>query len=115
MSKFVIFLRDEPTVFNGLSPAEMQAVFQRYRTWRDSLFARGLEPGGRKLNDTTGRVMKRNSGKVVVTDGPYAEAREVLGGLFEFNADSFEQAIEIARDCPHLDFGSIEIREVEVT
>jgi hypothetical protein len=53
------------------------------------------------------------SGKTVITDGPYTEAREIIGGFFAFAADTYEQAVELAADCPHLEFGTIEIREVE--
>jgi hypothetical protein len=51
----------------------------------------------------------------MVTDGPYVETREVLGGFFHLVAESFDQAVELARDCPHLEYGTIEIREVENT
>jgi len=57
--------------------------------------------------------MKQSGEKLIVTDGPYAETREILGGYFAFDADSFEQVVELASDCPHLQFGTIEIREVE--
>jgi hypothetical protein len=50
-----------------------------------------------------------------ITDGPYAEAREVIGGLFILEAADYEEAVALSRDCPHLDFGSIEIREIEPT
>ena len=48
-----------------------------------------------------------------VTDGPYAEAREVIGGLFIVEATNYEEVVELSKDCPHLDFGTIEIREVQ--
>ena len=50
-----------------------------------------------------------------MTDGPFAETREVLGGYYMFDAESFEQAVELAKGCPVLPFGPIEIREVETT
>ena len=50
-----------------------------------------------------------------VTDGPYAEAREVIGGLFMIEAANYDEVVELSKDCPHLDFGSIEIREVQPT
>jgi hypothetical protein len=83
--------------------------------WGDSLRARGLLGPHAKLTDGAARVMRREQGRVRTTDGPYAEAKEVLGGYFTILADSYEQAVERCLDCPHLDFGSIEIREVEQT
>ena len=54
-------------------------------------------------------------GGAKVTDGPYAEAREVIGGLFILEAGNYDEAVTLCQDCPHLDFGTIEIREVEST
>jgi hypothetical protein len=50
-----------------------------------------------------------------ITDGPYAEAREVMGGLFVIEAASYDDVVELSKDCPHLEFGSIEVREVQPT
>ena len=50
-----------------------------------------------------------------MTDGPYSETKEVLGGYFTIEAASYDQAIERLRDCPHLLFGgTIELRQVDV-
>jgi hypothetical protein len=49
-----------------------------------------------------------------VTDGPYSETKEVLGGYYIVSADSYERAIDLARDCPHFDYGgAIEVRELD--
>jgi hypothetical protein len=113
MPEYILFLHESPGAFDGISPEEMQAVIKRYSAWRDSLVARGHTAGGKKLRDGVGRVMKHHGGKTVVKDGPYAESREVIGGFFTFPAESFDQAAELSRDCPHLEYGVIEIREVE--
>jgi hypothetical protein len=52
--------------------------------------------------------------KVAVTDGPFTEGKEVMGGLFVIEAGSYDEAVAIADGCPHLDFGSIEVREIEI-
>ena len=53
-------------------------------------------------------------GQVRVTDGPYSETKEVLGGYYIIEAGSYDQAIERSRDCPHLEYGgTIEVREVD--
>lgn len=53
--------------------------------------------------------MRGRPGQPVVTDGPYAEAREVIGGLFVIDAASYDEAVALCGDCPHPDFGAIEI------
>jgi hypothetical protein len=115
MPEYILFLHETPDVLEGLSADEMQRIIVRYREWRESLAKRAKQPGGKKLRDQVGRVMKGAGAKLRISDGPYSEAREVIGGFFSFVADSFDQAVEIARDCPHLEFGTIEIREVEPT
>jgi hypothetical protein len=113
MPEYVLLLHESPNVFAGLGPEEIQEIIQRYKRWRESLAERGHPAGGKKLREGTGRVMKAGGGKTVITDGPYTETREVIGGFFSFAAESYEQALELARDCPHLQYGTIEIREVE--
>ena len=114
MPDYMLLLRDNKPEFLKLSPDEIQRIIQKYIAWGDSLRRRGLLVGNNKLTDGAARVMRREGGRIRVTDGPYAEAKEVLGGYYTIRADSYEQAIEHCQDCPHLEFGSIEIREVEV-
>ena len=116
MAQYTLMLREDGTAFANLSPAEFQAIIARYGAWRDELQRNGKFAGGHKLRDGQGRTMRRNGGgKVVVTDGPFTEGKEVIGGLFVIEAASYDDAVAIAHGCPHLDFGSIEVREVEVT
>ena len=114
MAQYTLMLRENGTSFVNLSPAEMQAIIARYGAWSASLAAAGKLAGSHKLRDGAGRVMRRNAGKVVVTDGPFAEGKEIIAGLFVIEADSYDEAVAIANGCPHLDFGSVEVREVEV-
>ena len=115
MPKFVLLLRDAGRFDPNMSPAEMQAIVQRYVAWRAQVQKNGSSIMGHKLHDKQGRVLNGNGGGLKITDGPYAEAREVMGGLFVIEADSYDEVVELTRDCPHLDFGSIEIREVQPT
>ena len=46
-------------------------------------------------------------------DGPFAEAKEIIGGLFVVDARDYDEAVSVAKGCPHLDFGTIEVREIE--
>ena len=115
VANYVLLLHDSGTMPPEMSPAEIQAVIQRYIAWRERVQQGGRAVSGHKLVDGTGRVMRGPIGSASVTDGPYAEAREVIGGLFIVEANSYEEVVELSRDCPHLDFGTIEIREVQPT
>jgi hypothetical protein len=90
-------------------------VIQRYVAWRERVQQSGHPVNGHKLRDGDGRVMSGKVGAAKVIDGPYAESREVIGGLFILEAASYDEAVALARDCPHLEFGTIEIREIEPT
>jgi hypothetical protein len=112
MAKYLLMLRDTGT-YDSLSPEEMQKIFERFRTWSGKLREQGKIVGGEKLRDHQGRVVKRAGSKLSVTDGPFAEAKEVLGGFFVVEAKSYDEAVSVANGCPHLDFGSIEVREIQ--
>ena len=115
MSKFIMLLHDSGTFPPDLSPDQIQAIIERYVVWKQKVQANGRAMDGHKLTDGAGRVLRGSIGSPKVTDGPYAEAREVIGGLFIVEAASYEEVVELSKDCPHLDFGTIEIREVQPT
>jgi hypothetical protein len=115
MPNYVLLLHDTGTMPPEMSPADIQAVIQRYIAWRERVQQGGRAVTGHKLVDGQGKVMRGPAGAAKVTDGPYAEAREVIGGLFVLEAANYDEVVSLCRDCPHLEFGSIEIREVEPT
>ena len=108
MAQFVLMLRDNGNWTEGVSPEGMQQMIQKYREWRE-----GVGGTGKKLCDGEGRVLVRKNGAASVTDGPYAESAEVIGGFFLIDANDYDDAVRIASDCPHMEFGSIEIRQVD--
>lgn len=113
MPRYMLLLRSEPEPFEKLSPEDIQGILRHFGKWRESLAAGGHNPEGQKLRDGVGRQLRQSDGKYIVTDGPYAETREILGGYFAYDAANFEEAVELAKGCPVLPFGPIEIREIE--
>ena len=114
MKTFIMLLHDAGFPAD-ISPDEIQAIIQRYVAWRSKIQQNGRKVSGHKLTDGEGRVMRGSGSQIRITDGPYVEAREVIGGLFIVEANNYEEVVELSKDCPHLDFGSIEIREVDPT
>ena len=110
MPQFVLMLRDTGWNPEDLSPEEIQAVIEKYNAW-----TRRMSGQGQKLRDNEGRVLKRNGSSIAVTDGPYAESREVIGGFMIIEAADYDEAIRLCNDSPHFDFGTIEIRQIEAT
>ncbi len=92
-------------------PEELQKIMARFNTWMDDMKAKGIVQGTGGL-DVTGKVLRGRRG-AVLTDGPYAEAKEVVGGYVLISAASLEAAVEVARDCPGLDYAmAVEVRPV---
>lgn len=113
---FMFLLYDSPTddALASMSPEEIQAIVQRYKAWGDGLAEQGRLVGSDKLADGEGRVLRSTDAGVRVLDGPFAEAREVIGGYFTVRADDYDEAVEIARTCPHVELGgTVEVRRVD--
>ncbi len=108
MPHYMLLLRDDRQAIRKLSPEEMQKAMEKYWTWRHNPFV----VDGKRLLEDTGRVMQKKNGSVDISNGPYTESREVLGGYYTIAAKDFDEAIQLSLDHPHVDFGSIEIREV---
>ena len=93
MAKYTLMLRESGRAFANLSPSEMQAIFARYGAWSDGLRKAGTLGPSEKLTDGAGRVIRRTNGKVMVTDGPFTEGKEVLGGFFTIEAVSYDDDV----------------------
>jgi hypothetical protein len=114
MAKYMLLLHDDPSEFATVSPDQVQQIIEKYVAWGNKLRQSGILVGSDKLADEPGRVMRQKDGHIRVTDGPYSETKEVLGGYYTIEAASYQQAIDRARDCPHLEYGgTIEVRAVD--
>jgi len=109
MPQYMLLLRDDGERFRKQSPEEMQKTTERYMAWRKKPFV----VDGHRLEEP-GRVVQKKNGKAEVTDGPFSESREVLGGYYTIEAANFDEALKLLHDHPHVDFGSIEVRQVFV-
>ena len=116
MGRYLLIARDGgrwTRVAETASPAEIQAVLGKYRAWSQRVAGQGNLKGGEKLRDGQGRVLSGQDKALKVTDGPYVESREVVGGFWLIEADSYDEVVKLASDSPHLQFGTLEIREIE--
>src|SRR4051812_30531871 len=92
------------------TPAEMEQVMNKVMAWMRALKSRGELVDTRPLADE-GRVL-RGPGGTTITDGPFVEAKEVVGGFVIVNARDLDAAAAIARGCPMLERISVEVREL---
>jgi hypothetical protein len=113
MSEFLVLLREDPAIFAKLSPTEMQQIIERYSAWFDKLAASGRLQLGKKLKDEGGVHLRSKGGAAVASDGPYAEAKDVVSGVFVFRAESYAEAQSVLADCPHYQYGWMELRAID--
>lgn len=114
MNQYMLLLHEKPASYADFSPAQMKEMIERYRAWSQQMAAQGLLVGGEKLVDDGGRQLRLAGGKPLATDGPYAEAHDVVGGYFTIRAESDAHAEQLAATCPHLGGSNwIEIRRVD--
>jgi len=114
MPNYMLLLYQTPNRPRPSSPDEIMAITKSYMSWADRMRAEGRLKGGEKLTFDAGRVMRPKNGRVTVTDGPYAETKELIGGYFAISAKDYEEACKIAETCPHLGYGgNIEVRQVD--
>lgn len=111
MKEFLfLFRRDINSDAMQLSPEQMQAITKPWQDWMGSLTGRGkLASRGNRLA-SEGRVIKPDN---VVTNGPYVELKEAIGGYVTVHADDIEEATELAKGCPILTVGgTVEVRPI---
>lgn len=110
MPKYIYIFRGVDADKEGLSPAEIEEVMGRWSAWAGTFAARDAMLGGQRL-ETAGRVVG-NGG--VVTDGPFAESKEYVGGFFIVECADLAEAAELAKDCPGLASkgSTVEVRQV---
>jgi len=96
--------------YKGLSPEQMQQIADNWMAWFNRLKDEGKCAGGNPL-EREGKIV---SGKNrVVSDGPFAESKESIGGYFLLTVASMDEAVAIAQQCPGLPYGAkVEVRPV---
>lgn len=110
MPKYLFLQRSVPgTSPQPPSPAQMQEMFAAFNAWKDKFKDHIVDMGG-KLKP--GGTVVTTSG---ATDGPFVEAKEVVGGYMLVSAESFERALEVARASPGVMVpgSSVEVREIQ--
>ena len=108
MPQYLLLLHNDPSGWQKLSPEEMQKAVEKYMAWSKKPFV----VASQRLGADPGRVIRANAGHPRATDGPYSETKEVLGGYYLIEAPSYDAAVEQALDHPHLEHGTIEVRQL---
>ncbi|MEE9363575.1 MAG: YciI family protein [Cellulophaga sp.] len=109
MTEFMMIFRSEPKAWENLSPEQMQASTKKWQDWIGGIAAQEKFVSTNRLG-FNGKTIKPNH---VITDGPYTELKEIIGGYMIVKAENLANAIEMAKGCPTLDIGGqVEVRDV---
>jgi hypothetical protein len=109
---YMLLIHEEVGQRRQRSEAQGHAVYDRMLKFAGSLKERGILRGVESLTsqDDAARLQVRN-GKAQVVDGPFAEAKEMVGGFFLIDVATREEAVAIARQCPAAEWATVEVRE----
>jgi hypothetical protein len=108
MKDFALLFRQSEPINSKISESEMQSFRKKWEDWAGGIAAQGKFKGSSIRLAPAGKVLKAGG---VVTDGPFVEIREILGGIMVVQADDIEEATTLAHGCPALErVGCVEIR-----
>jgi hypothetical protein len=108
--EYLLLWRDDGW-YNRISAKELQNVMNRCQAWLDRLTEQGKAQKGQALEPKS-TVISSKAGRVIA-DGPFAESKEAIGGYLLIQAESFDEAVAIAKTNPGLAYGStIEVRQI---
>ena len=111
--KYMLLIHDEEQVWAKMSEAERQRIYGEYGQFGQQLRDGGQYIAGAQLQPTsTATSVRVRDGKRLVTDGPFAETREQLGGYYLIDAKDLDEAIEIAGRVPGARIGTVEVRPI---
>lgn len=110
MKEFMLLFRQPPYDYSKASPAEMQEMAKKWKSWVSHIESQGkLVQTGLRL-DLAGKVLKPGG---IVTDGPFVEIRERLLSFCVIRGENIDDAVTLAHGCPVLEVsGSVEVREI---
>jgi hypothetical protein len=112
--KYLCLAYEDENTLNSLSKTEWDSLRDETYAYVESLRAQGYLIAAEALQSVrTATTVRVRGGKVSITDGPFAETKETLGGFFLIEANDLNEAIQAASKWPSARFGSIEVRPIE--
>jgi hypothetical protein len=111
MNKFLYLFHSNPQVLKAASPEEMERLMKAWMKWTEELRQAGhLEQLGERLKPA-GKLVRGK--EKAVTDGPFAEAKDTIGGYLLVQASDLDQAVELSKGCPIFELdGGVEVRPI---
>ena len=111
--QYLILIYDEEKKWADMPKADAEKMFGEYRQCTQDLVKSGVLKGGAQLQPVANATTLRSrGGKLVTTDGPFAETKEQLGGFYLIDVPDLDSALKWASKVPSVRVGSIEVRAV---
>lgn len=111
--QYLLLIYDQESQWGKLSESERNKVYKEYGDFTEAITKSGHYLGGHQLHPITKATTVRvRDSKKLVTDGPFAETKEQLGGYYMIEASDLDDAVGIASRIPSARFGSIEVRPI---
>jgi hypothetical protein len=111
--KYLLLIHFDQETWGGLSVSERQTIYEEHLQLSEQLTAKGQYLGGHPLRPpATAANVRLRDGKRLVTDGPFAETREQLGGYMLIDVQDLDEAVGIAARVPGARMGTVEVRAV---
>ena len=111
--EYMLLIYNSEADAKKIPDAVNQQIFQEYMTFTEDLTKAGKNKGGAPLErSATATTVRVRNGKTMVTDGPFAETKEQLGGYYLVDAKDLDEAISIAARIPGAKWGSVEVRPI---
>ena len=112
--RYMLLINGDPSLFQAAGPAAMDAMMGEYMTFTQSIVESGeLIAGDPLQGPETATTVRVRAGVRTVTDGPFAETTEVLGGYYIVNVADLDRALELATQIPGSRLGSVEVRAIQ--
>lgn len=109
--KYMLLIYHDEHGWDGLTEAERLQIYGEYRKLSEQLAAKGQLVDGSELQPvTTATSVRIRDGKELITDGPFAETHEQLGGYYLIDVNNLDEATAIAAQIPSVRTGTVEIR-----
>jgi len=111
--KYALLIYADEKAMESVPHDQRHAIYEEYEKFANELVERGVMRGGDQLADSPAATTVRvRDGEQLVTDGPFAETKEQLGGYFLVEVDDLDTAIELASKIPGARHGSVEVRPI---
>ena len=113
--EYLALIHADQSVWERMTEDERRAAYEQYGEFSEAARAAGVLVGGEELASTASATTVRvRDDQRLVTDGPYAEVKEALGGFFILDCPSFDEALDWAARIPAAEHGAVEVRPIHV-